>query len=55
MYLLTLTSYVGSSEIRQVMIVVGPKDSGKSAGILHLKPYWQKKGHVLIDLNLKGE
>ena len=54
-YLHTLTSYVNRNEIRHVMIIVGPKDSGKSEGILQLKPYWQKEGHMLIDVNLKGE
>ena len=36
-YLQTLASYVGSSKIKQVMIVVGPKDSGKSARIAQMK------------------
>ena len=54
-YLHTLTSYVNRDEIRQVMIIVGPKDSGKSEGISQLKSYWQKEGHMLIDVNLKGE
>ena len=36
-------------------MVVGPKDIGKSAGVTHMKPYWQRAGHVVIDINLKGE
>ena len=46
---------VAKEKPRDVMVVVGPKDIGKSAGIMHMKPYWQRAGHVLIDINLKGE
>ena len=37
------------------MIVVGPKDSGKSKGIKEIKRLWQNVGHVILDLNLKGK
>ena len=54
-YLSALSMHVAKEKPRRVMVVVGPKDIGKSAGITHMKPYWQRAGHVVIDINLKGE
>ena len=38
-----------------LLVVVGPKDIGKSAGIVKMKPHWYKARYVTIDINLKGE
>ena len=37
------------------MVVVGPKDSGKSEGIKVMKMKWKDIGHIVINLNLKGK
>ena len=54
-YLSALSKHVAKENLMSIMVVVGPKDIGKSAGIMHMKPYWQRAGHVVIDINLKGE
>ena len=47
--------HVATENPMSIMVVVGSKDIGKSAGIMHMKPYWQRTGHFVIDINLKGE
>lgn len=37
-----------------VKVVIGPKDVGKSTGIVMLKKYWRQQGHMIVDVNLKG-
>ena len=50
-----LESYSNSKDFWSVRIIVGPQDSGKSPGIVKAKENWQKAGHLVIDLNLKGQ
>ena len=38
-----------------VKVIIGPKDAGKSTGIVKLKEHWRNLGHIIVDLNLKGE
>lgn len=37
-----------------VKVVVGPRDCGKTTGISMLVGAWRKKGHTIVDINLKG-
>lgn len=54
-YLKELGMHVASEIPLNIMIVVGPKDSGKSEGIIQMKRLWKRTGHLIVDLNLKGK
>jgi len=54
-YLNALAMHVASEISLTVMIVVGPKNSGKSEGISQMKWMWNEIGHFVLDLNLKGK
>lgn len=54
-YLKSLATHVTLKIPPKVKIVVGPKDSGKSEGITQMIRLWKRAGHLVIDLNLKGE
>ena len=54
-YLEMLAGHVGREIPSSVLIVVGPKESGKSAGIMQMKRLWRNVGHIILDLNLKGK
>ena len=51
-YLNNLVQGIQYSEC--VKVVVGPRDSGKTIGISMLVEAWRKKGHTVVDINLKG-
>ena len=51
-YLNNLVQGIQYSEC--VKVVVGPRDSGKTIGISMLVEAWRKKGHTIMDINLKG-
>jgi len=53
-YLNSLAMHVASEISLTVMVVVGPKDSGKSEGISQMTWMWKEIGHFVLDLNLKG-
>ena len=53
-YLHALAMHVSCEVSINVMIVLGPKDSGKSEGIVQMKSKWKNIGHIVLDLNLKG-
>ena len=54
-YLNSLAMHVACEVPLNVMVVVGPKDSGKSQGIFEMKKKWKEAGHIVLDLNLKGK
>ena len=35
------------------LVVIGPKDSGKSQGILEMKKKWKEARHIVLDLSFK--
>lgn len=39
----------------KVLVILGRKDAGKSSALKQLIPLWKSVGHVVIDINLKGE
>ena len=49
-----LTEHVAVEEPILVKLIIGPKDAGKSTGIMKLTPKWKELGHIIVDLNLKG-
>ena len=51
-YLNNLVQGIQYSEC--VKVVIGPRDSGKTIGINMLVEAWRKKGHTVVDINLKG-
>ena len=53
-YIEALATKVAENVTTEVMLVVGPKDSGKSTAIALVSEFWKTKGHVVIDINLKG-
>ena len=53
-YLRELSGYAASEVITQVLIIIGPKDSGKSRGLTLISKSWIDKGHAVLDINLKG-
>lgn len=53
-YLNDLAMHVAVKKPKVVKVVIGPKDAGKSTGIVTLKKYWRQQGHVIVDVNLKG-
>ena len=54
-YLHALAMHVAQKVSLRVMVIVGPKDSGKSEGIIKLKGLWEQVGHIVLDLDLKGK
>lgn len=40
--------------IREVLIIIGPKDSGKSEGLALMSKVWRNMGRVILDVTLKG-
>ena len=53
-YLRELQSYAGLEVIDQVLIIIGPKDSGKSEGLSLISKAWRNKSHLVLDINFKG-
>ena len=53
-YLGNLSSYAGSSIIKKPLIIIGPKDSGKSEGLALMSKAWKNIGHKILDINFKG-
>lgn len=37
-----------------MLIIVGPKDSGKSEGLALMSNAWRNMGYVVMDINFKG-
>ena len=54
-YLNSLAIHCSQEISLSVMVVVGPKDSGKSEGIAQMERLWMEAGHIVLDLNLKGK
>lgn len=54
-YLSRLAQWASLSVIKSAIIIVGPRSSGKSEGLNQIKPYWEKLGHVILDIDLKGK
>ena len=50
-YLSTLSTYASLTKVKRVLVVIGPKGSGKSEGILKMIPVWTKLGHIVLDYN----
>ena len=40
--------------VTMIIVIIGPKDAGKSTGIVKLIPERKQLGHVIVNLNLKG-
>ena len=38
-----------------VMVIVGPKDAGKSEGLSTMQKEWEKSNYVVVEVNLKGQ
>ena len=53
-YMEELAEHVAMEEPIHVKLIIGPKDAGKSTGIMKLIPKWKELGHVIVDSNLKG-
>ena len=53
-YLQDLAKYAGKTTFKHAMVVIGPKDAGKSTGLSQMTNLWKRIGHTIIDLNLKG-
>ena len=53
-YVKALAKHVAVESIKDVMVIIGPKDAGKSTGIVEMTRYWRELGHIVVDLNLKG-
>ena len=54
-YLDNLAQRASLCEIRSVVVVVGPKSSGKSEGFKQIIPKWKESGHTVLDIDLKGK
>lgn len=54
-YLHALAMHVSCETPLNVLMVLGPKDSGKSEGIIQMKSKWKDIGHIVLDMNLKGK
>lgn len=53
-YLRDLAEHVAVKMPQFVKVIIGPKDAGKSTGIVKLIPEWKQLGHMIVDLDLKG-
>ena len=53
-YVRALARHVANRKQKFAMVIVGPKDIGKSTGIVEMTRHWKSLGHIIIDLNLKG-
>lgn len=55
-YLQHLTNHVEKNvDMFRVMVIVGPKDAGKSEGLSTMQAKWENKSYLVIEINLKGE
>jgi len=52
-YIISLAKYIAASPL-EVLIVGGPKDSGKTTGLLYMANSARKLGHEVFELDLKG-
>lgn len=50
-YIEALVTIVAKNITTKIMLVVGPKDSGKSTAIAIISEFWKTKGHATIDIN----
>lgn len=53
-YLKLLSHHVAEKR-RFSLIIVGPKNSGKSKGIQEMIIEWEKQGRIVLDIDLKGK
>ena len=53
-YLRELQSYAGLEVIDRVLIIIGPKDIGKSEGLSLISKAWRNNGHLVLDINFEG-
>ena len=54
-YLFRLAQWASLSVIKSAIVVVGPRSAGKSEALKQIKPYWKELGHVVLDVDLKGQ
>ena len=54
-YLMVLAEIAVMNQPKYCLIVIGPKDAGKSKGIQVMIPAWEKVGHIVLDIDLKGK
>jgi len=54
-YLNFLSNRVDLTVDNKVTVILGKKDAGKSKGLMYMINEWESVGHLVIDLNLKGE
>ena len=53
-YLRMLALSASLPVIKSAVMVVGPKNSGKSKALQLITPHWEKLGHIVLDVDLKG-
>ena len=53
-YLEHLSNHVKNKDAFGVLVILGPKDAGKSEGLSTQQVEWEKSGYLIIDINLKG-
>ena len=55
-YLKYLSNHVENSKDGfGVMVIVGPKDAGKSEGLSTMQKEWEKSNYLVVEVNLKGQ
>ena len=55
-YLKYLSNHVEKSKDGfGVMVIVGPKDAGKSEGLSTMQKEWEKLNYLVVEVNLKGQ
>jgi hypothetical protein len=50
-----LVAVVNTSRPKSVVVIVAPNSAGKSEGLQKMMAAWTELGHVVLDINLKGE
>ena len=53
-YLSLLATSAANPIPETALVIVAPKNAGKSAGLQLMMTAWAKLGHVVVDINLKG-
>lgn len=39
--------------LKNLLVIIGPKDAGKSTETVTLKPYWRELEQIVVELNMK--
>ena len=50
-YLSTLSVYASQTKVQRILVVTGPRGSGKSEGILAMIPAWERLNYFVFDYN----